>query len=290
MIEMFKYLTGILSKKEQKFWKILAVMDFISPLTDIINFSVIIYIMNVVIQEQQASREIVGFTYFMGMVSVLKGLFDLYKCKIRNQFIYDGAEELSEKLFELLLKEDLMHHNQKNVAQAFAFVRDDSKNSMNIIVASIDIWINSITLTGYFAVMIYTSKWLGLVSCAAFVALVAGLFFFYRNQIQLYGERSRAYAIKANAQITIAYGNFKETKIADNASAILQRYCDAGEEFTRVQKQFQYKKSVISMFMQNFVMTAMFLILAFFLGNPGENTNYFLASMVVYLKIGRAHV
>ena len=35
MIEMFKYLTGILSKKEQKFWKILAVMDFISPLTEL---------------------------------------------------------------------------------------------------------------------------------------------------------------------------------------------------------------------------------------------------------------
>ena len=285
MMEMFRYLTGILSKGKQKEQKILTVVDFISPATDIFNFSIIIYIINIVVRDQKASGEIVAVTYFMGIVSILKGLFDLYKCKIHSRFILDGAQELSEKLCELLLKEELLHHNRKNPIQALTLVRNDTQSCMNIIVNSINIWINIFIIAGYFIVMIYTLKWLGIVSCMAFVSLMFGMFFYYRNQIQLYGESSREYSIKTNALITIAYGNFKEAKIAGNTSAILQKYCDAGEKYIRIQKKFQYKKSIISILMQNLVMTAMFVVLAYFLENSGENINYFFASMVVYLSI-----
>ena len=49
MIEMFRYLTGILDEKEQKIWKIYAVLSLISPIVDIFSFSVIIYIINIVV-------------------------------------------------------------------------------------------------------------------------------------------------------------------------------------------------------------------------------------------------
>ncbi len=86
MIEMFRYLTGILDEKEQKIWKIYAVLSLISPIVDIFSFSVIIYIINIVVRENQASPELTAFTVFMVLVSVLKGLFELYKSKIANRF------------------------------------------------------------------------------------------------------------------------------------------------------------------------------------------------------------
>ena len=95
MIEMFRYLTGILDEKEQKIWKIYAVLSLISPIVDIFSFSVIIYIINIVVRENQASPELTAFTVFMVLVSVLKGLFELYKSKIANRFVYDGAQKLS---------------------------------------------------------------------------------------------------------------------------------------------------------------------------------------------------
>ena len=98
MLEMFRYLIGILEKRERSDWKILSLLDFISPVTDLINFSVIIYIINVVMRERQASKEIVLFTFLMGILSILKGFFDLYKYKIHNRFLYNGSQRLSEKL------------------------------------------------------------------------------------------------------------------------------------------------------------------------------------------------
>ena len=285
MMEMFRYLTGILEREEQKTWKILAIAGFISPIADLFNFSVIIYIINIVLEEQRALREMGLFALLMGMLSFLKGLFDLYKSRIHNRFLYNGAEKWSEKLYELLLKEDLLHHNQRSPMQAAALIRNDTQNCMNIIVACTDIWINTLTMAGYFAVMIYSSKWFGIISCVSFAMLMAAIFFYYQNQIQAYGEKSRMYTIKANAQVTIAYGNFKEMKIAGDSSVMLQKYQNVGQGYTRTQKEFQYKKSIVSIIMQNLVMTVMFFILAWFLINPGENTTLFLASMVVYLTM-----
>ena len=262
MIKMFSYLTGIFEKEERKNWKILLVLNVISPATEVFNFSAVIYIINFVIDEQQVSEEILVFTFLMGMLSVFKGFFDLYKCSAYNRFIYDGAQRLSEKLFELLLREDLLHHNQRTPMQALALVRSDTQNCMKIMAFCIDIGVNLLTMAGYFAVMMCTSKWLGAASCIAFVLLMAGMFIYYREQIRVYGDKSRAYTIRTNAQVT-----------------------SAGNEYAKVQKQFQYKKSIVNMVMQNFVMTALFMILGFFLLRPNENTDFFLASMVIYLTM-----
>ena len=127
--------------------------------------------------------------------------------------------------------------------QAITLIRSDTQSCMNIIVACTGIWINILTMAGYFAVMIYSSKWFGIISSISFTILMAAIFFFYQNRIRAYGERARMYAIKANAQVTIAYGNFKEMKIAGDSSSMLQKYQNVGQGYTWAQKEFQYKKS-----------------------------------------------
>ena len=92
--------------KEQKMWKIYAVFSFISPVVDIFSFSVIIYIINIVVRENEADPGLTAFTFFMVLVSILKCLFELYKSKLANRFVYDGAQKLSMKIYELLLKSD----------------------------------------------------------------------------------------------------------------------------------------------------------------------------------------
>lgn len=285
MIEMFKYLTGILEKKERRQWKLLVILNFISPFMDIFSFSAIIYIINIVILEQNVSERSIGFTFFMGAVSLIKGYFDLWKCKVQNQFIYDGSQILSAKLCELLIKENLTKHNQKSQMQAITLVRSDSQNCMIIITAMMEISINILMMIGYYAVMIYISRWIGLLSCTAVTFLTAVMFFYHHGQIKAYGEKSRVCAIKTNAQITIAYGSFKEMKIADNSAVVLHKYNDASEQYAEIQKEYQHNRSVISIIMQNFVMAAVFIVLACILLRADQNTVFLLASMVIYFTL-----
>ena len=149
MLEMFKYLTGVLEKKEQRTWKILLFAGLLSPVVDVFSFSVIIYVINIVVQENQASPQLISFTLFMVILSLLKAFFELYKCKISNRFIYNGAQRLSLKIYEQLIKEDLSEHNKKSAMQALTMVRNDTTSCIQIIVDCIGIWVNGITMAGY---------------------------------------------------------------------------------------------------------------------------------------------
>ena len=282
MAEMFRYLTGILDKREQKIWKVYAVFSLISPIVDIFSFSVIIYIINIVVRENGADPKLTAFTFFMVLVSILKCLFELYKSKIANRFVYDGAQKLSMKIYELLIKEELMEHNKKSAIQAMKIVRNDTTNCIQIITDFIEAVINGITMAGFAAVLIYVSRWIGIASCVILLLLMALIFFRTRKRMQDYGEKSRACSIKANSQITIAYGSFKEMKIDDRSAFVLSKYEDASQAFAQVQGEFKYKISSIAVILQNSIMAAMFVILAVILVF-GTNLAAILAPMVVYI-------
>ena len=263
-------------------WKIYAVLSLISPIVDIFSFSVIIYIINIVVRENEADPKLTAFTVFMVLVSILKCLFELYKSKLANRFVYDGAQKLSMKIYELLIKEDLMEHNKKSAIQAMNTVRNDTTNRIQIITDFIEAVINGITMAGFAAVLIYVSKWMGIISCVILLILMAVIFLRTRKRMQEYGEKSRACSIKANSQITIAYGSFKEMKIDDRSAFVIRKYEDASRAFAQVQGEFKYKISSIAVILQNSIMGAMFVILAVILVF-GTDLAAVLAPMVVYI-------
>ena len=103
-----------------------------------------------------------------------------------------------------------------------------------------------------------------------------------RERMKDYGEKSRACAIRANAQITIAYGSFKEMKIDERSAFVLKKYKEASAAFARVQEEYQYKNSSIGVVLRNSVLGAMFVILSIILV-VGSNLAVILAPMVLYI-------
>ena len=57
MVEMFRYLTGILDEKERRTCKIYAALSLISPVVDVFSFSVLIYIINRAIHDSDFPAE-----------------------------------------------------------------------------------------------------------------------------------------------------------------------------------------------------------------------------------------
>lgn len=282
MLKQFKYLTGILDKKEQKIWKLYGVLSLISPVVDVFSFSMIIYIINIAVREKHASPELTAFTLFMMVLSILKAAFELYKNKISNEFIYTGAQKLSMKLYELMMKEDLVEHSKKSPMQALNIIRNDTATCIQIIIDSIGIVVNAIAMAGYAAALIYVSKWMGVVSSILLVLLMLLMFVRIRGQMLRYGEKGREWSIKANAQVTIAYGSFKEMKIDDRSDFVMNKYQYASDEYAKVYGKFKYKTSSINVILQNSIMAVLFAMLAVIM-IFGSNPAAVLAPMVVYV-------
>lgn len=283
MIEMFRYLTGIIGKEDKKTWRRLVITSFITPVADIFSFSSLIYIVNTIVSEERVSLEMTLFAFLMGIVSLLVGFFELYKCEISNRLEFFGAHRLSVKVCELFIKEDLLRHNQKDAIQALSMVRTDTQNCIDILIIGVRLWPNVITMTGCFIVLIYVSKWIGVISCILLIVFMMGMFYKYRTQIKDYGESCRKNLIKTNAQVTITYGVFKEIKLSDRPELVLERYENASSEYAKVQRKFKFRISAIGVIMQNSVMSILFMLLAFFMWSQEEALLHILISIVVYI-------
>ena len=65
MTEMFRYLTGILEPRERRGWKILAVLNLMSPVLDLFSLSAVIVVINQAIQENRTTPVLTAFVLCM---------------------------------------------------------------------------------------------------------------------------------------------------------------------------------------------------------------------------------
>lgn len=279
---MFRYLIGVLEPDQRTSWKILASLSLISPVVDIFSFSVIMTVINRAIQENRASPKLIAFTLCMVGVSGVKCLLELYRSRASSRFIYSGAQRLSVKIYETLIKEDLASHHQKSAMQALDMVRQDTISCVQMITTCTEIWVNCVTLTGYGAVLVYSAKWVGIGSSLALVGLMVVIHLQTRARMRSFGEKSRAYSIRTNAQITIAYGSFKEVKIDDRSDYVLKTYQNTSSNFARVQQEYQYHSGRTGIILQNSIMAAIFGVLAVIL-MAGSDLAVILTPMLVYI-------
>ena len=259
---MFRYIISILNQKEKNELIKISVMTLISPIFDLFSFSVILFIMNTAIRQNGATPELVLFSAVMGITCLLKGFFELYKCYLQNRFINFGAQRISIHLFELFQKEDLIDHNKKNPIQALTIIRDDTFNCLSIPIGFLSLCIQTFTLLIFCGALIWFSGIIGLWICLGLLLFMIVIYLQNRLLMMHFGEQRRLYAIKSNAQVTTAFGMFKETKISSQSETLLKRYNESSKNYADIQSRYTYKTRIISVMIQNSIMTVLFFALA----------------------------
>ena len=259
---MFRYIISILNQKEKNELIKISVMTLISPVFDLFSFSVILFIMNTAIRQNGATPELVLFSTGMGIACLLKAFFELYKCYLQNRFINFGAQRISIQLFELFQKEDLIDHNKKNPIQALTIIQYDTSNCLNIPIGFLSLCIQTFTLLIFCGALIWFSGIIGLWICLGLLLFMIVIYLQNRLRMMHFGEKRRLYTIKSNAQVTTAFGMFKETKISNQSETLLKRYNEASKNYADIQSRYTYKTRIISVMIQNSIMTLLFFALA----------------------------
>lgn len=284
MLEMFKYLTQILEKDEQRMWRFIAFFSVMDSTKSMIGVFLGVNIINAAVYINQITSSMLFLLIFMGGASILLKIIALYRIKIENLFIYNSAQKLSIKVLELFIKEDLEHHNKKSGAKMLTSVRNDTEKCISIIISCINIGVNMLSMTMGCMIIIYVSKWVGAASCIAIILLMTGFIYINRIQMNLYGEKRRMYEVKTASQIFTAFGLFKEVKVAGCASAVLQKYRDASEGYAHVHSEYEYRTNCTNMFMQISAMSIGYIMFAIIIGTKSDVLSA-AASISKYLMI-----
>lgn len=282
LYSMFRFLMAHLDAEDRRGWRILMALSLVSPLMDIFSLSSVVYIINQAIRSGRAEPRLILFALAMVAVSIVKCLYELYMSKLTQRSVYNSAQKLSMKAYELLIKEDLRSHQQSDAMQAVTIVRQDTISCVQIIVSSINVWSSALTTVGYAAVLIYVSRLFGVASSILLMLLMAGEYLWTRERIKTYGEKSREYSIQANAQITIAYGSFKELKIDDRSDFVLEKYGRASKGYAQMQSKYHFESNSVVVCLRNAVMGVIFLIIAVIL-TAGSDLPVILTPIAAYI-------
>lgn len=296
MLSMFSYLIGILDSKVKRTLLLYSVLSILTPVMDLFSISMMLPIMNQLAGATHVSKDFAVLVFGVNVLIVLKGIFELYKSKILNELLYDGAQRLSLKLFELLIKEDLLKHNHREAMQAVTMIRGDSVACMRILVNGIDIVSAGMTAGGFLVALVVVAKGVGVIGCCGFLFCVMFVYFFYRKNMKLYGEERRKYEIKLNAQITVSYGMFKILKLDSCWKSAMRRFKDYGVKYAQMQEKFLYKNTTVTVFLNNIIQAVFFfgmllgVIFEINLTSVFAETVVFVTLLIRMLPIGSSMV
>ncbi|MCI8725944.1 MAG: ABC transporter ATP-binding protein [Hungatella sp.] len=256
---MFSYLIGTLDIKEKRTLIVYSILSVLTPVVDLFSISMMLPVMNQLVGAAHVSKDFVVLVLGMNILIILKGIFELYKSKILNVLLYDGAYHLSVRLYELLMKEDLLKHNHREAMQAITMIRGDSVACMRLLINGIDIISACLTVAGFFAVLVAVAKGIGIIGCCGFLLCVAFVYFFNRRNMKVYGEERRKCEIRLNAQITVSYGMFKIFKLDACWKSAMRRFEKYGKKYAQMQEKFLYRNTTVSVFLNNIVQAVFFL-------------------------------
>lgn len=296
MLSMFLYLIAILDIKGKRTLSIYSILSIMTPIVDLFSISMMLPIMNQLVGAANVSKDFVVLVLGMNILIILKGIFELYKSKILNELLYNGVHHLSIRLYELLMKEDLLKHNHREAMQAITMIRGDSVACMRLLINGIDILSASLTAGAFCAALVAVAKGIGLIGCCGFFLCVTFVFFFNRRNMKVYGEERRKYEIRLNAQITVSYGMFKIFKIDECWKSAMRRFKKYGEKYAQMQEKFLYRNTTVGVFLNNIIQAVFFfgmllgVMLEINLTSVFAETIVFVTLLVRMLPIGSSIV
>lgn len=284
MLSMYLYLRETLESDEKKSLTVYWILSILTPVVDLFSISMLFPIINHAVGISMALRELTWISLGMAVLVIFKGIFELYKNRIVNLLVYGGAQKLSVKQYELLMKEGLLKHNARGTAESLTAIRSDSVECMELLAASVDIACSGLTMLVFVIALTVMTGFIGLLGCCALFLNMFAVYLYYKKNISMYGREKRESDIRLNAQITVAYGVFKELKLDERWRTVMKRYEKYSKRSAWLQQEYAYKNRIAGIFLNNSIQVVFFCLMALCIFLKIEVMSI-LAQIVVYVSI-----
>lgn len=286
MLNMLKKMLSMIDRSEKKEFRIYLLLSAIAPVIDLVGVSAILPILQRM-STGQVSKKVLAAIIGLGCLILVKGVLDLVKSRVATGFIYKTSQKLSAKVFDEHMKEELLEHNDRSSAGMLTAVRSDTIESVRLISGFVSLAVSAFTWVGLGAVLIWVAGWFGLICMVAMLLFMLLMYLINRKRIRKFGEKRRNLDIRINAIVTSAYGAYKELKINTKSGNMLTRYENTCDEYTEMQRDYNFLSRMVSVIMQNTLQASIYFVLAVFVCldvNITEKIAQIIAFLTVFIK------
>lgn len=281
---MIKNIVALFEGKDRIIYRQYVFLSVISPIMDMFSFSMVLLIMNRVIQNGKTNEKLIWLTFAMALFCIVKSGFDLYKNIISNRMVWECSHSISLKIYDLIMNESLQYHNERTPMQALSAVKEDTAACVGILVKFIGVVVSGIMVIGYGVILVAYGKVVGICLLVPLLLFIWIVYYTNHKFFQNYGEKRRSLSIRNNAQVTTAFGAFKEMKIDNRSAYLLERYDETGAELYKVQEIFAFRSGLSSVVMQETVMIFLFLVMGVMM-LYNANLLKVMSSMIIYVGL-----
>lgn len=272
-----------MDKKEKKKLRLCVALSIFSPLVDWFSVYALVLILGS-LDRPEIIKGLFWQIVFLGIIFLLKGVYDLFRKRTLDCFSMNLAHTWSVKIYELCSKEEMLEHNQRSSVQQLASVRTDTEVSAKLMVTFINRSARVITFLGYFLLVAYEIRWLGVIVCLLITAIIALIQPYCARWIWQYSEKSRKSGIQANFLVSVAYRSYKEMKVDYRVENLLEKYRKISGEHARMQMKFAFMTEQTGVLAQSVIQSGIFFLLAFLLAS-GIDLSLFWADIIVCITM-----
>ena len=260
-LSIFKRLIGLLEPSEKSRYYRHAVMSLFSILLDVFSISMLLPILRRISSSGYADRHTVMIIFALGFLMLVKGIFDLWLVRLQNRWRCESVQKLSSKVYSLLLREDLMDHNDRNEGEIITCVRSDVAASMATLSTVEGILANVFSFIGCLCILVYAIGWLGLVCGAVYVVAVIIVHALNNNKTFVLGEKLRKLEMSLIGMIGSSFYSYKEVKNDSRKDRLESKFGGVAQEYSSVSQRYSMLSSMLGSFLQSMIQAAIFFLL-----------------------------
>lgn len=282
MLETLKWILTTIERKDRPLFFKWNVGNVILPVIDLINVWVLLKVSDM-LQGDYGDITVI-YILILCFVMLLHGGIGLYVTKQQSHFKCSFSQSLSEKMYLLYCKEDILLHSKRKFSEVLIAVRNDADACAEILIIVFNMMISFAMWIVYSTMLILRTGITGLLSILGLLGLLIFTIFTNNKRMLFYGNVIRQSKISINSVLSTSYGAYKELKIDSRSENLYRRFVDVGRNNAELEANYLLSKATISTVLQTAVQVGIYLLFACLL-LIRINMDDLLSVMIVYIAI-----
>ncbi|MBQ6106407.1 MAG: ABC transporter ATP-binding protein [Lachnospiraceae bacterium] len=278
-----QYMFRVIDRKDRRRYVLQTVLGLLGPVIDVFSISMLLPILSGMAEGKEDSNlllKVVG----IGVLLLVKTGFDLLLASAENAFRFDSGRNLSRKMYELQLREELPEHRKLTQGQNIARIRRDVSTSIGVLLYAKALLLNFATMAGYAAVLILSSGFAGVVSLLCIGAFLVILYLVNRVRVGSYSERVRELEIRTNETVYNTFGSYKEVKVSGGQKELLRRFDEVTGDLAKESRKFAMFSQIVSVITADILQAVVFFLLALLIALKIDISGH-LSACIVFVTV-----
>ena len=302
LLNNFKIIFKVLSKKQKKFFQVIILLTFVSILLDLVGIGLFIPIINTLFNQELYLQENITNNYlsflsqfsemntyiliFIPLIIVffLKTIFQIFFTWIQNLFVNQILYTQSTSLYNLYIKQDFMFHSEIEISAAVRNILSEVNNFQYYVLHLINFVVEaSLILIIFFILIIFEP--IITISTFLFFSFFTLLFYiFTKSSFIKWGEGKIYHSNLFIKQLFNGFSGIKEIKIFSVEDRFADIYGKNIKKYSDYILLTSFFSSIPKIIIEFLAIILMSIILLFFI-QTGQDLNTAIAKLAIFAMI-----